>query len=160
MGFTAEDRRVLNQLPVILQNMNDKVEGMSQRILRIEDQKATRSEVTDLERQIISRLDNLRDWISKIEKEKADRAELSTNDVGDHEKRLRAVEAKVQTPPQPCLDHDERLRTLELEVTGLPEAIEDLGKLKEWRFWTIGWCAGATLVIVACAWVVDLVVKH
>lgn len=160
VGFTAEDRKVLNQLPVILQNLDDKVEGMAQRLLRVEDQKANRSEVAELERQIISRLDNLTDWISKIEREKADRSELSVSDISDHEKRLRVVEAHNLGPPVPCGDHELRLRAIETKTVVLPDAMADLSKLKEWRFWTIGWCAGASLVVVVCAWLIQMLVKH
>lgn len=160
VGFTAEDRKVLNQLPVILQNLDDKVEGMAQRLLRVEDQKANRSEVAELERQIISRLDNLTDWISKIEREKADRSELSVSDISDHEKRLRVVEAHNLGPPVPCVDHELRLRAIETKTVVLPGAMADLSKLKEWRFWTIGWCTGASLVVVVCAWLIQMLVKH
>ena len=160
LGFTAEDRKVLNQLPIILQNVNEKVEGVSQRVLRMEDQKANRAELADLERQIISRLDNFRDWLGKIEKEKADRTELASADIVDHEKRLRTIETKAPPPTYPCVDHEARLRKIEAQTSVLPDAIATVEKLKGWRFWTIGWCAGASLVVASGAWLIELLVKR
>lgn len=160
LGFTAEDRKVLNQLPVILQNVNEKVESVSQRVIRMEDQKANRSELADLERQIISRLDNFRDWLGNIEKEKADRTELASAEITDHEKRLRNIETKEPAPLLPCADHETRMRKIEALTVALPDALTEVDKLKGWRLWTIGWCAGASLVVVVCAWLIEILVKH
>ena len=122
LGFTAEDRKILNQLPVILQRLNEKFDETTARVSRVEDAKANRIELAELERQIIIRLDVFREWVLKIDKEKADRAELANDEVKDHETRIRSLE-----------------RT---------------------KYWTIGWSAGASVIIVAIAWVIELLVKR
>lgn len=138
-GFTADDRKVLNQLPVVLQNINEKIDSIGTRISRVEEQKANRAELVDLERQIVSKLDSFRDWIIKVEKEKADRAEVPVADVGDHEKRIRDIEQKTST---------------------LPDALSDIKQLNRWRWSTVGYASAFSVMIAVISWIIEVLTKH
>lgn len=138
-GFSTDDRKILNQLPVILQNINEKIDLAALRVGRLEDLKANRTELIDIERQIIGRLDGFRDCVMKIDKEKADKDELDKDEVVDHEKRLRVLEERTIT---------------------LPEAIVEIGRLKDWKMKTIGYAAGASAVIGAVTVLMSIILRH
>ncbi len=87
LGFTAEDRKVLTQLPVQLSAITDAISKLGTRTEHIEEHKADRKELRDLEHLIVDRLDELRGGVSKLDKEKGD-----AEDINDHEERLRILE--------------------------------------------------------------------
>lgn len=134
LGFTADDRKVLNQLPVILQNITEKTTSIGDRVTRIEELKADRSEMRELERQIVSRLDDIRVWIGKVETGKGSAADVS--------------------------DHETRLRLLETNTAGLPDAMKDMDQLKAWRWKTIGYAMGAAGALAGGIRLVEMLLTH
>ncbi len=80
-GFTGEDRRVLNQLPIILANLNDKMSDFGLRLTRVEETRPTRMELLELEKKLLERFDNFRETLIRLDHEKADISQLPKDAV-------------------------------------------------------------------------------
>src|SRR5258708_63950 len=60
-AFTEDDRRILNQIPIKLENIKEKLGEIQDRTNALESRKADRGEVAEIEKRILDRLDILQE---------------------------------------------------------------------------------------------------